>query len=52
MILSRNSDYFPKNSINQFIFVTEMLCILFEVGTEFLNIIKLNFIINIIKGDR
>jgi hypothetical protein len=32
------TDYFP-NSLNQFIFIMEVRCILIEVGNEFLNII-------------
>jgi hypothetical protein len=31
------------NSINQFIFVMEMCCVFFEIGTESLNIIKMSF---------
>jgi hypothetical protein len=37
--LSQRTVSIFSNSINQFIFVIEMLCVFFEVGTEFLNII-------------
>jgi hypothetical protein len=39
MIPGLNGDYF-LNSINQLIFLMVKCCVLFEVRTEFLNIIK------------
>jgi hypothetical protein len=38
------------NSINQLIFVMELPCVFFEVGTEFLSIIQMNFVLE--KVDR
>lgn len=37
-----NSYYFPK-SVNKLVFVIEVSCVVWEVGTEFLCIIQINF---------
>jgi hypothetical protein len=40
---------FPTNN-NKLIFVTEPRCVLFKIGTKFVNIIWMNFVLQSVKG--
>jgi hypothetical protein len=46
MILTPNNDYFPKK-IKLLVFVMERQCVSCEAGTEFLNIIYSNFMLQL-----
>jgi hypothetical protein len=45
MILKINNDI-SLDTINQLISVMEIRCVLFQVGIEFLNIIRMNFVLS------
>jgi hypothetical protein len=48
MILRMKSDHIP-NSINRLIIMMETCCVFFEVGTQFLNIILMSFVLQRVK---
>jgi hypothetical protein len=47
-----NKPIITLNSINKSLFAMERYCVIFEVRTEFLNIIQMSFVIQSVKhGD-